>query len=366
MKKTVKEFFAASNSYSGFVSYFEEIFNPKDYEKIFILKGGPGTGKSSFMRNIAAKCENLSLSCQKILCSSDPDSLDGLIIENDGKKIALLDGTAPHSTDPKIPGAIEKIINLGDSWNEALLTANREKIIKLSAAKSEHYKNAYSYLSVAGLCVKYVDTAILDTIDTDIKDILEDVFLNTKDDGGTAKNILTSSFGKRGFHEIEGLGDFAERKINIVGIYGSEYYFMKRIAEEARRRSLSYIASPSPLDREKTDAIYIFSNLTSVSVGNKHYIENAKLIDTSKYINLEKLNSKRSLLETLYKEREAMLWCATDEFKKAYDMHIEAEKIYTASMDFKNNIKLSEKVFEEIIRILLPEVVDDNTGENQE
>ena len=47
----IKEFFAASNSSTGFVSYFDVIFNPKSYEKIFILKGGPGTGKSHFMKS---------------------------------------------------------------------------------------------------------------------------------------------------------------------------------------------------------------------------------------------------------------------------------------------------------------------------
>ena len=33
-------FFAAANGYSGFRSYFDKIFNPKDYDAIYILKGG--------------------------------------------------------------------------------------------------------------------------------------------------------------------------------------------------------------------------------------------------------------------------------------------------------------------------------------
>ena len=49
-----------------------------------------------------------------------------------------------------------------------------------------------------------------------------------------------------------------------------------------------------------------------------------------------------------------MLWCATDEFKKASDAHFELEKIYTAAMNFKKNKKLFEKVRSEITEILFP------------
>lgn len=49
-------------------------------------------------------------------CSSDSESLDGIVIP--AKKVALLDGTAPHVVDPKNPGAVDEIINLGDFWDE--------------------------------------------------------------------------------------------------------------------------------------------------------------------------------------------------------------------------------------------------------
>ena len=365
MKKTVKEFFAASNSYYGFISYFDKVFSPRDFDKIFILKGGPGTGKSTFMKETANLFEASDLICQKILCSSDPESLDGLIIENAGKKIAILDGTAPHATDPKMPGAIEKIINLGDCWNEKLLSANKEKIVRLTELKQTHYKNAYNYLSIAGLCVRYVDETIKASISADIGEIIDDIFLNTEKEDGKTQIMLTSSFGKRGFYETRGLGSFAEREINIVGIYGTEYYFMEKIRSEGKRRSLNCIMSPSPLDTQKTDALYFFSNNTAITVGNKNYSRNAKTIDTSKYIDVKKLDNNRNLLETLYKEREAMLWCATDEFKKAADTHMETEKIYTAAMNFKKNKKLLTRVCEEISKILLPQD-ENNTNSKKE
>jgi hypothetical protein len=45
-----------------------------------------------------------------------------LILE---KKIAILDGTSPHTMEPNFPGVIENIINLGVYWDETKLICRR-------------------------------------------------------------------------------------------------------------------------------------------------------------------------------------------------------------------------------------------------
>ena len=47
--------FAASNSGKGFCSYYGDIFSEKTILRRYLIKGGPGTGKSSFMREIAQR-----------------------------------------------------------------------------------------------------------------------------------------------------------------------------------------------------------------------------------------------------------------------------------------------------------------------
>jgi hypothetical protein len=64
-------------------------------------------------------------------CSSDNQSLDGLVIPALG--IAFMDGTAPHIVDPRHPGAVDEIIHLGSFWNEAGMRRNKDPIIKLTA-----------------------------------------------------------------------------------------------------------------------------------------------------------------------------------------------------------------------------------------
>ena len=105
-----KKYFAAANGYDGFISYFDKVFDPRDFTKIYILKGGPGTGKSSLMRKILTIAEGHGAICEAILCSSDKDSLDGIICKNGDKQIAVIDGTAPHERDTVLPGAVDELI----------------------------------------------------------------------------------------------------------------------------------------------------------------------------------------------------------------------------------------------------------------
>ena len=84
-----KTYFAAANGYNGFRSNFEKIFSLQKLEKLFVIKGGPGTGKSTIMKKLAKEFSNCS-DITNILCSSDPGSLDGLILSKNGtKKLTL-------------------------------------------------------------------------------------------------------------------------------------------------------------------------------------------------------------------------------------------------------------------------------------
>lgn len=347
MKENTHCFFAASNSYDGFITYFDEIFSPEKYEKIFILKGGPGTGKSSFMKEIKNFFMEKGINSEVIYCSSDPKSLDGLILEHNSKKVAILDGTAPHSTDPTFPGAIEKIINLGDFWNEKLLQSNGEKIKELNNRKKQFYKNAYQYLSVAKLCSDIVFDSIKKSSNVKIESVIE-LIKKCDDDIGVVDTKVYSAFCKDGFVDIPLPLTEKTKIINVVGIYGSEYLLMQKVFDIAKERGLNITVSPSPLDKNKYDSVFLKNSDIIFRARNKSSCKSSTVIDTSKFINVKELDSVRNKVETLYKEKEAMLWSATDEFKKAYDTHIELEKIYTAAMNFKKNKKKIEKVCDEI------------------
>lgn len=142
------KYFLAANSCEGFTSAFTGCYDAKKGWRAYIIKGGPGTGKSSFMKYLAAKADEKNIKLELCPCSSDPDSLDALILPD--KKIIILDGTAPHTVDPVYPGICEEILNFGSFWNKKALADNAENIIKLTDKNKALHRAASRYIQAAG------------------------------------------------------------------------------------------------------------------------------------------------------------------------------------------------------------------------
>ena len=125
-------YFLSAMTGAGYYALHRQFLRPP--ERYFcILKGGPGVGKSTFMRRVhAALCANGEPSTL-YFCSGDPDSLDSVAVPHAG--LLILDGTAPHIVDPEIPGARDSIINLGECLNEP---AMRPRLPHIRACMGDH------------------------------------------------------------------------------------------------------------------------------------------------------------------------------------------------------------------------------------
>ena len=130
MAKTYNSFLG-ENSPRGFVSFFDELYNPYGCSRVFIIKGGPGTGKSTLMKKAGRYFESKNYDVEYVCCASDPDSLDAVIVPE--FDICFVDGTSPHIVEPAFPGAVENIINTGDFWKSDKLRKNADEIRKKSA-----------------------------------------------------------------------------------------------------------------------------------------------------------------------------------------------------------------------------------------
>lgn len=139
--------YAGGNTCAGFVSYFQEVLPLNQARRLYLLKGGPGVGKSSLMRKLAAALEAREFAIEYLHCSSDPDSLDGILCA--GLGVAVLDGTAPHVVDPALPGAVDGIVNLGMYLNEGALETHRPMLRELMREKAACFRRAYRYLEAA-------------------------------------------------------------------------------------------------------------------------------------------------------------------------------------------------------------------------
>ncbi|WP_238473238.1 ATPase [Desulforamulus profundi] len=75
-KGKLKKVFPGGNTSRGFFSYYDHIINP-DATRILVIKGGPGVGKSTFMRYIGEKMLDLGYDVEYHCCSSDNGSWTG-------------------------------------------------------------------------------------------------------------------------------------------------------------------------------------------------------------------------------------------------------------------------------------------------
>lgn len=342
----IKNYFAAANGYDGFRSYFDKTFSSEKFERIFVLKGGPGTGKSSLMKSLAVKAEEDDLCVDRIYCSSDPHSLDGIIIQGSDKKVAFLDGTAPHERDAVIPGAIDSIISLGENWDERWLSAKKDKILELSALKSKAYKTAYHYLNICGVCSKRIAPFTkIENTDKIIDFLIKSKAESTKNKDATIlENKLLYSFGRYGRYFLSPKDELKCKHFSPDCDYFSAIEIINATASSLRSLGVKICPFPDPLNPCVADSVYLpqYNILLTVSGGEKLPDASFKIINTADEESLRV--TKKIYADSL---NEAERW-----FSIASDIHFRLEEIYSSSMDFsKNDVVIAEK-YSDILSIL--------------
>ena len=149
MKGYTVDFFLGANSEHGFVSHFDQLQDPWGGMTTYLIKGGPGTGKSTVMKGLAARFADGEERVERIHCSSDPDSLDGVILH--GRRAQVVDATPPHALEPKLPGAGEWIVSLYGAFDREALARDRLEMAQVSAVAAGFHRRFCELLRCANL-----------------------------------------------------------------------------------------------------------------------------------------------------------------------------------------------------------------------
>ena len=329
--------FAAANTYYGFKSNFDEVLERDTLERLLILKGGPGTGKSSLMKAVIKYANHEGIYAEEFLCSSDPSSLDGVVLRDGDKRIAVVDGTAPHVTDPIYPGAFDEIINLGDGFDISYLKGYGEKIKELSKDKARFYKEAYEYLSLAGKVREVMDRKMLECIDSDkVKRLALELVSDVGARQDKQRSYYVSAFCKDGYVRLSENINLNKHKISIKGDGYTEYKVMGTI--KALLAGYIEVFCPTPLDPSKPEAIY--TDRMAIIAKNNGEVDSTVILNKKPTISEEK---------RLY---DYLIDLAKASFKKASEDHFELEDIYKHGVDFSHNEEIYCKIIKDIEREL--------------
>ncbi len=323
-------YLASANTGNGFTNYFNYI-NPDENSFTYILKGGPGTGKSSFMKYIGEYFNKLGYNIEFFYCSSDSDSLDGIRIVE--KNIAIVDGTAPHVTEATIPGVKEKILNLGDFINPKI-KKHKNTIKLLLDKKINCFKIAYSYLSalkavlVIEQQISNINKPLLnDKNNIKIQELLSKfrLLLNQKNTKtNNQRKLFLNYFSNNTICSLKDKNNFK----HIVNLDNPNYFAganeLKFLENFLKENNLEFTTFFSILDPNLIDAIYIpFISTIIVNNTTKQKFANKKIVDS--------LIKKISLYIT-----------------KAKFYHKKVEKFYISNMDFNQINILRDNIIKEI------------------
>lgn len=335
-KDGAEGYFAAANTRYGFYSMYDEVYSEVDLDRVFIIKGGPGTGKSTMMHHIAELASNEKLHTDVYLCSSAPESIDGVIIKELG--VAVLDGTAPHTKDPIYPGVVGENVDLGRFWDETVLVSRKSELISLIQAKSDAYKRAYRFLSAAGEAyddvLKGVKNAFLEEkAKKSIKRLLDKHKLTAKNICADNERKFLGAISTSGTVSLDTFERKAEVLYAVSELYGAEKHWFELLRGEGEKRGLKMTVVPDPLSPEYVNGIYF------EEVGLYVSSEISKKASTD-VINMKRFIDKTALSAVRTKERmsakiKAMLLSeALVSLEEAGRFHAETERIYGTAMDF--------------------------------
>ena len=356
-KGNVRHMFPGGNTPKGFFSFYNYIMPQESARRIFILKGGPGVGKSTFMRKVALELVERGYDAEFMHCSSDNGSLDGIVIPKLG--IAMIDGTAPHVVDPKNPGAVDEIIHLGDYWKEEGMTANKDGILKDNKEVGRLFARAYRYISAAASV--YEDTAVINGWAMDSSRLnmaaakLMEAFFGTDaiaEKEGNERKLFASAFTPDGMqNHLESI--LTGKICTVKGAAGTGTdKLLEKIKTTAVERGFYVEAYYCPMNPEKLEHLVIPDKGISFTTVNKyHSVAKEALIEIDLDECLDKvlLRKYSSVLDYNEKTFEALLHQGLDTIAQAKALHDHMETYYIPNMDFEAVQRCWESVMARIL-----------------
>lgn len=336
-------FFLGANSASGFVSFTDELVSMAERGRLFLIKGGPGTGKSTMMHHAAEILSDQEPGFEYIHCSSDPDSLDAVIFDRSG--IAITDATPPHVIEPQHPGACETVVNLCSCWDEEILQEERAELLALSRQYSACQQQCVRFINAAhSLLSDNASIALSCTDPAKIAKTAANIIgreCRRRRGISTEKRRLLSAVTPKGNIGLLETLQSCPRIYYIKDPYGaSSNLLLTALRSLLMECGVTLYTCFCPLNPHgKIDHILVPELGIAFVTGNRAFPlellpEPYRVISFSRFTDMEALSRRKQRLRFNRRASEEILDAAVRSLRRGKSIHDAIEQLYAKAVDF--------------------------------
>ncbi len=339
-----KRYFIGANTSTGFVCNMSDIL--AGLKRIYIIKGGPGTGKSTLMKRIAEDAKNQGFCPELYYCSSDSESLDGLVIRELG--VGIVDGTAPHALEARYAGAKEVLIDIGRYLDCDALSERISEIKLLSDEKRELFETVYKYLGLCKTLRAERDKAVKYCFKHEKAEAVVTRIMRRYGGGDEFLQIPRQiySLGMNGVAVLPTYVQLCDDVITVSDTRGFAKYIFELFMRQAEKKNLAVYVS-----RDQTLEItsMMFPTLGLAVLSSPCERDSARVINTERFADRSSVTEKRGTLRFLSKLEKELMLRVSKLFECIKEKHFALEDIYINAMDFDGAEiiykELKEKIF---------------------
>ncbi|NLJ40901.1 MAG: hypothetical protein GX352_04740 [Clostridiales bacterium] len=366
-KGKVKRMFLGGNTPKGFISFFD-CQHGVNYQKRYIIKGGPGSGKSTFMLSIGKHFLNQGYDVIMYSCATDPESLDAIFIPL--VNVMLLDGTNPHAVEPKSPGIIDEIIWLGDFWDGSKLIKVKDEVLKLNVRASKLFNLAFSQLKEASVAFHELEFHLIEGFNkaeynVALVRIMKNIFEKTEGYNRgkiTHGHYFASAISSKGIYNYS--ADLINPEYKVYAFSGNPgsgvSQAIGRIAGQAMEMGISTEQFHCPMKVGELDLL-VFPDIKIAVINTSQVLGDEILLSDSRQIE-EHIDFNTFIDHGVTKDFVEDIGRAKNRFRnliegavgflaRASEAHEKAERYYIGAMDFSKMDNKRNKVMEEIYKL---------------
>ena len=353
---TSVSFFMGANTPSGFYSLFDGLYSAREGWRAYVIKGGPGTGKSTLMKKIAAEADSRGLFCERIHCSSDPHSLDAVIIP--GLKTTVADGTPPHAIEPRYPGVCETIVDLGAYRDDGQLRDDAEEIIAKTDLNSAEHQKCVGFLAAAKSLRDDADRFVYASLRAEklkkfVAGLTQRRFGCVSDRSGRqTRRFLSALTPEGGILFGESFRALCETHVVLEDEHGVVSSLLLASVETAALEcGHDCIACPCPTAPQRTEHLMIPSLSLGFFTSNAFHPyegEPDTAVECRRFCDPDVLRRHKNRIAFDRRAAGEMLDEAVGKLANAKKLHDELERHYIAAMDFDALSAAGERLIGEI------------------